>query len=98
MMALGSRLDTISLMGNETTATSDRQIRQRLRMALDLFETAQQIMVQNLRRRHPNLDDAQIEQRMVEWRHRRPGAEFGDGVGRPILRHEVDAWLASRGS
>lgn len=70
----------------------------RLQVAFDLFATAQQLMRQNLRRRHPDLDEAEIERRLVAWRHHRPGAEHGDGVGRVIPGNEFDAWLASRRS
>jgi hypothetical protein len=70
----------------------------RMQVAFDLFETAQIIMRQNLRRRHPELKDAEIERRLIEWRHRRPGAEYGDGVGRPVPKDEIDAWLASKKS
>jgi len=73
-------------------------VMKRMQVAFDLFETAQLIMRQNLRRRHPELEDAEIERRLIEWRHRRPGAEYGDGVGRPVGKDEIDAWLASRKS
>lgn len=76
----------------------DPVILKRMQMAFDLYETAQLIMLQNLRRRHPDLDDAEIERRLVEWRHRRPGAEHGDGVGRPVLKNRIDEWLASKKS
>ncbi len=69
-----------------------------MQMAFELYETAQSIMRQNLRRRFPELDDAEIERRLIAWRHKRPGAEHGDGVGRPVPKDEVDAWLASRRS
>lgn len=64
----------------------------------DLCETAEMIMRQNLRRRHPDLGEAEIEAQLAEWRRRRPGAEHGDGVGRPIPRDKVAEWLASRRS
>lgn len=69
-----------------------------MEVALELFETAQLIMLQNLRRRYPSLDKAALEERLAEWRKQRPGAEFGDGIGRPILKDEIDEWLASRRS
>ena len=73
-------------------------VQQRMRMTIELFETAQQIMRQNLRRRFPALGAAEIEQKLIEWRHHRPGAEFGDGVGKPIGKDRLDAWLASKKS
>lgn len=69
-----------------------------MQVAFDLYETGQVIMRQNLRRRHPRLDAGEIEERLAEWRRRRPGAEHGDGVGRPVPKDEIDAWLASRKS
>lgn len=76
----------------------DPAVLRRVEAAFDLYETAQVIMRQNLRRRHPDLDDSEIEQRLAEWRRRRPGAEHGDGVGRPIPKDKIVEWLASRRS
>jgi Rv0078B-related antitoxin len=70
----------------------------RMQMAFELYETAQRIMRQNLRRRFPELDNAEIEKRLIAWRHQRPGAEHGDGAGRPVAKDEVEAWPASRKS
>ena len=57
-------------------------------LAFDLYEAAEQMMRQNLRRRSPNASDERIEQGIREWLARRPGAEHGDGVGRPGTRFE----------
>jgi hypothetical protein len=51
---------------------------------LDLFEVGLALMRQNLKRTYPDATDAEIDRRLVEWLHDRPGAEFGDCVGRPI--------------
>ena len=40
-------------------------------------------MRQNLRRRHPEADEAEIERGLAAWLRHRPGAEHGDAVGRP---------------
>lgn len=56
----------------------------KLRLALDLFDSGEAIMRQNLRRAHPNETAAQIESRLETWIHSRPQAPHGDGVGRPI--------------
>ena len=61
-----------------------RELGQRLELAFDLFEAGEQIMRQNLKRRHPTADLEEIERRLMEWLCRRPGAEMGDGVGRPV--------------
>ncbi len=65
----------------------DPEIIDRMQTAFELYEAAEQIMEQNLRRRHPELSAEEIEERMVAWlRHRPPGAELGDAVGRPMER------------
>jgi len=56
---------------------------ERLRLAFDLFEAGESIMRQNLRRRHPSASAEEIEGRLAAWLCERPGAEFGDAVGRP---------------
>jgi len=59
-------------------------MRARYQLALDLFEAAEQIMRQNLRRRFPDAGPDEIEARLVDWLHERPGAELGDAVGRLV--------------
>ncbi len=61
----------------------DQRLTERLLVALDLHETGVEIMRQNLRRRFPNESNEEIEGRLVAWLRTRPGAEYGDGVGRP---------------
>lgn len=61
------------------------------RMALDLFQTGVDVMRQNLRRRHPEARDDEIEKLLGDWLQERPGAEFGDCPGRPV---DIDARLA----
>ena len=53
----------------------------RLRLALDLFRTGEELQRQRLRRKHPVASEADIERRMDEWMMRRPGAEDGDRDG-----------------
>lgn len=55
----------------------------RLRCALYLHETGLRLMHQNLRRRHPEYTEAQLRESLLDWLWTRPGAELGDGVGRP---------------
>lgn len=64
---------------------------ERLRIALDLHDAGVEMMRQNLRRRHPDADEQEIERLLVVWLHERPGAEHGDAVGRP--RHRGPAPL-----
>ena len=56
-----------------------------MRTALELSDLAVRVMRQNLRRRHPDADSEEIEQRLREWVRTRPGAEHGDCDGRVIL-------------
>jgi hypothetical protein len=51
---------------------------------LDLFETGLHIMRQNLKRAHPEATDQEIDRRLRQWLHERPGAELGD-CGGPIV-------------
>lgn len=57
---------------------------ERLEMALELFEMGEQIMLQNLRRRHPQASEAEITERLAAWLRTRPGAEHGDSVGKLV--------------
>ena len=57
----------------------DPVIMRRMERAFDLYEFSDQLMRQNLRRRFPQADEAEIERRFVEWLQTRPGAEHGDG-------------------
>jgi hypothetical protein len=56
----------------------------RLRVALEMFDIGVEMMRQNLRRAHPTLTDTEIEARLTAWLSERPGAEFGDAVGRRV--------------
>jgi Rv0078B-related antitoxin len=52
-----------------------------LQLALDLFEAAEELMRQNLRRAHPDAPEEAIERRLVAWLQDRPGAPHGDAAG-----------------
>ena len=54
------------------------------RTTLDLFETGVDLMRQNLRRAYPDETERDIDRRLREWLHHRPGAEFGDCPGRQV--------------
>ena len=45
----------------------DPQILARMRTAMDLYEAAEAMMRQNLRRRHPAESTEQIERRLLSW-------------------------------
>ncbi len=52
-----------------------------LRIAFELFEAAETIMRQNLRRADPAATDDEVERKLIEWLRDRPGAPDGDAVG-----------------
>ncbi len=54
------------------------------RTTLDLFQTGLDLMRQNLRRRHPEVDEQEIDRLLDEWVRHRPGAESGDAPGRLV--------------
>jgi hypothetical protein len=58
-----------------------------LRTTLDLFETGVELMRETLRRRYAGATEAELDDRLRQWLHHRPGAEFGDCQGRPIDVH-----------
>jgi hypothetical protein len=59
---------------------------QKFRAALELHEVGVALMRQNLRRRNPDASAAEIEKLLSVWLRTRPGAEYGDAVGRPTSR------------
>lgn len=59
------------------------QVLERMRLTFELCQMAEAMKRQSLQRRHPNLGAEEIEKLMDEWRLSRPGAELGDGPGRP---------------
>ncbi len=65
-------------------ATPSELIAEKFRTTLELFELGEAMLRQKLRRKHPAANDDEIEALVQEWRERRPGAEHGDGVGRPV--------------
>lgn len=57
---------------------------QRLEQALELSETAMEMVEQRLRREHPDASDTEIARLLRDWRMQRPGAPDGDAVGRVV--------------
>lgn len=67
----------------EVEAAPHETSAERLRIALDLFEFGTDMMQQKLRREDPDATEGEIQARLMAWLQERPGAEFGDGAGRP---------------
>lgn len=59
---------------------------EKLRAALELHDVGVELMRQNLRRRHPDASDEEIDDMLTDWLRTRPGAEHGDAAGRPTTR------------
>ncbi len=57
-----------------------------MQMAFELYEVAEAMKRQNTRRRHPDLDEAEVEERVLEWLRSRPGVEYGDGDEASFVR------------
>ena len=68
---------------------------ERMRLTFDLCQTAEAMKRQSLQRRHPAFGDEEIEKLMDEWRLARPGAELGDGPGRPAP-WRLEKWRSAR--
>ncbi len=56
----------------------------RFRLALDLFATGEGLMRQRLCRLHPEWTDSRVDAEIGDWLRDRPGARYGDAVGRPV--------------
>jgi hypothetical protein len=63
---------------------NDDAVVERFRVALDLYETGEAMMRHRIRRQNPDLDEVAVEERLQAWLQARPGAEYGDTVGRPV--------------
>lgn len=62
--------------------TETKAAAERLRTALDLHDAGVALMRQNLRREFPEASEDEIDRRLGAWLQHRPGAEYGDAVGR----------------
>ena len=54
----------------------------RLRQTFDLFEAGVSMKRATIRREHPDADEEEIIRLLREWLATRPGARYGDTVGR----------------
>jgi hypothetical protein len=60
------------------------QVASRLRLALEFFSAGESMMRAKLTRESPGSTESEIEARLQQWLADRPGAEYGDAVGRPV--------------
>lgn len=56
------------------------------RLIFDLYQTAEDIMRQNLRRADPEASPEEIEQRLIDWLRKRPHGEHTGPLWRPSQR------------
>ena len=68
---------------DDDSAARERLTR-KLRLALAMGSEGFEMKRMQLRRRFPKADEAEIDRRFRAWLQDRPGAEHGDGVGRPV--------------
>ena len=54
----------------------------RFKMLMELRRLGERAFLFKLRQKHPDLTTKQINEELSKWYRIRPGAEFGDGVGR----------------
>ncbi|MGH2625568.1 MAG: hypothetical protein ACRDHY_02820 [Anaerolineales bacterium] len=52
----------------------DPEVLARMRMVFDLYQMAEDLMRQNLRRRFPEASEEEIERRLVAWLQQQPDA------------------------
>ncbi len=64
----------------------DPEVLERMQMTFELYQVAEAMKRQNTLRRHPDLDDVEVEKRVLEWLYRRPGVEHGDADGASFIR------------
>lgn len=57
---------------------------------MELFELSEEIMLQNLRRRNPEADEATVQEMYQQWLFERPGAEHGDASGPHFRVRKLD--------
>lgn len=66
------------------TPVAERDVASRLREAFELYDLGLAMRRQNLRRQFAADSDAQIEQRLLDWRLKRTDAPDGDAEGRLV--------------
>jgi len=56
----------------------------RLKITLELSELGVGMTRERLRREHPHASKTELDALLARWLRERPGAEEGDGVGKPV--------------
>lgn len=65
---------------------ADVQLAQRFRLALDMYEFGEHIVLARLRRHYPDATEDEVTRMIGAWRTQRPGAPGGDAPGRASRR------------
>lgn len=71
-------------------SSRDTDVLARMELAFDLYETSDEIMRQNLRRRNPEASEEEIEELFQQWLLERPGAEHGDASGPTFRARKIE--------
>jgi Rv0078B-related antitoxin len=61
---------------------ADESAAERLRLALDMYEFGERMQRSRIMRERPDAAEPEITSAIQEWLLDRPGAPFGDAVGR----------------
>lgn len=62
----------------------DSAVIARMKLAFDLYEAAEEIMRQNLRRTFPDAAREEIERRLAHWLQKRPGVVTDSALPDPV--------------
>lgn len=85
---MGERTALLIVAGSCENGVMGSEEVERLHTAFALFDDGVELMRANLRRTHPQATHAEVERLLAAWLAERPGAEHGDGVGRPRRAHQ----------
>ena len=73
-----------SKIQTQTKPDSDKQLKDKLLLTLEMFDLGVSIKEQNLHRENPGLSEKEIKIKLRKWLQTRPGAELGDCPGKPV--------------
>ena len=82
--SIGTLQQSGTIQGMEHDSAEQDRLAEKLRLALVMSSEGFEMKREQLRRRFPEADDDEIDRRLRAWLQERPGAEHGDGVGRPV--------------
>jgi hypothetical protein len=81
---IGSLQESGTIRAMDDDSAARELLADKLRLALVMSSEGFEMKREQFRRRFPAADDDEIDRRLRAWLQERPGAEYGDGVGRPV--------------